>query len=78
MKVIVRELILFAVLFVVLTLAMHFGAWIDHPMRHLEALPSSPLGPLHPLWLTFIVYLLLGIVRLLVRFFRKLFSKKSA
>ena len=78
MKAIVRELILFAVLFVVLSLAMHFGAWVDHPIRHLEALPSSPLGLWHPLWLTFMVYLSLWIVRLPLRFFRKRFSKESA
>ncbi len=75
MRAVVRELILFGVLFVVLSLAMHFSAWIDHPIRHLEALPSSPLGPWHPLYLTLAVYLLLGFVRLMVGFFRRLFSR---
>ncbi|HHD77357.1 MAG TPA: hypothetical protein ENK97_01045 [Campylobacteraceae bacterium] len=74
MRAVVRELILFGVLFVVLSLAMHFSAWIEHPIRHLEALPSSPLGLWHPLYLTLAVYLLLGVVRLLVRFCRRLFS----
>jgi len=42
---------------------MHFSAWMDHPLAHIEALPHSSLGVYHPLFLTLIVYGVIALLR---------------
>jgi hypothetical protein len=69
-----RELLLFALLFLFLSIAMHFGAWVDHPMAHIASLEKSPLGLWHPLFITVLVYLVLLIIRFLFSFMKKLIA----
>jgi hypothetical protein len=69
-----KEFTLFAALFIFLAIAMHFSAWIDHPLSHIEALPSSPMGLWHPLWLTAVIYIAVALFRLLFAFVRRLKS----
>jgi hypothetical protein len=69
-----RELLLFALLFLFLSIAMHFGAWVDHPIAHMASLEKSPLGLWHPLFITALIYLVLLIVRILFRFIKKLIT----
>ncbi len=74
MKGLRRELIIFAGLFLFLALTLHFKAWLDHPIRHLEALPTSSLGLWHPLYLTLAVYLLIWIFRIVFRLIKRFFG----
>ncbi len=77
MKHMKREAILFFAIFLILAVGMHFSAWITHPIEHLEALPSSPLGPWHPLYITAGVYLLLWPIRLAWRGVRSFIKKRK-
>lgn len=70
-----KETAIFFGLFIVLALGMHFKEWLDHPIAHIEALPQSPLGPWHPLYITVIVYLIVLVLRLLFAGIKKLFKK---
>ena len=72
----VKELKIFIILFVILALTMHFSAWLDHPLVHLEALPNSTFGLWHPIFLTLAVYLLIGVLRVFVHLFKKMMKKK--
>ena len=72
-----KELTLFAVLFILLAMTMHFKACIDHPLKQIESLPDSPLGPWHPLYLTALSYLLILIVRILFVGIKRIFSKNQ-
>ena len=71
-----RELFYLGAIFVLLAGAMHFGAWVDHPVAQIEALPQSSLGPWHPLYLTLAVYLVVAVIRLAAAALRKLFTKR--
>ncbi len=71
-----KEAAVFFGLFILLALSMHFKEWIDHPLAHIEALPQSPLGPWHPIYITAIVYLVILVVRLLIAGIGKLFDKR--
>ncbi len=73
MRLLLREAGIFAGLFILLSLIVHFKAWIDHPIHHLTALPQSPLGPWHPLFLTALVYLVTLLLRVGFRLVAKLF-----
>lgn len=75
MKRLKRELLLFVGLFFALSLGMHYEEWFDHPMQHIGALPSSPLGPLHPLIIVFGLYMLTVMGRLFVKMVRKILSR---
>lgn len=71
-----KELIIFIGLFLFLAIGMHFAEWMSHPVEHIMSLPHASaygLGAEHPFVFTFILYIIVGIPRLLV----KLFSKKS-
>ena len=77
MTLFLRELKIYLALFIVLALIMHFKAWIDHPIQHLESLKDSSLGMWHPLTLTTLVYSVIGIFRLLWHFVKRLFFKTA-
>ncbi len=77
MKRLKRELLIFVGLFFALAIGMHYEEWFDHPLEHVEALPSSPLGPLHPLIIVFGVYMLLVMVRLFIKMMRKILSREK-
>ncbi len=66
-----KEIKIFVFLFLFLALVMHFHAWVSHPIAHIKALPSSPMGMWHPLWLTAIVYAFLLIMRLMIVLLKK-------
>lgn len=72
-----KELIIFIGLFLFLAIGMHFKQWISHPIDHIAALPHAGaygLGAIHPLVFTFILYLIVGVFRLI----GKLFSRKKS
>ena len=77
MQILKRELGIFFALSLLLALGMHFSAWVSHPVEHIEALPSSPLGVWHPLYITAGVYLLLWPVRLAWRGVRSFIKKRK-
>ncbi|WP_353661631.1 hypothetical protein [Hydrogenimonas sp. SS33] len=70
-----KELTVFIFLFIVLAMTMHFKACIDHPLKQIESLPDSPLGPWHPLFLTAAAYFIVLLFRLLFAGIRRVFSK---
>jgi len=70
-----KEFLIFLSLFLFLALGMHFKAWISAPIEQVQALSGSPLGLFHPLYITFIVYLLILIGRGIVKIFKKIFKK---
>ena len=74
---IVREIKIFLFLFLILTLFMHFNAWIDYPIEHFNRLPHSSLGIWHPFYITMILYLLTGIIRWFIKILKHV-SKKNA
>ncbi|MEA3512227.1 MAG: hypothetical protein U9R37_01355 [Campylobacterota bacterium] len=71
-----KELIIFVGLFLFLAIGMHFKEWMSHPVEHIMALPhasSYGLGWEHPIVYTLLLYIIVGIPRVIA----KLFSKKS-
>jgi len=77
MKRLKQELLIFFALLILLALGMHFKAWIDHPITHIEALPHSTLGAWHPLYITAGVYILLTAIRLLMSLIKKIVKKRQ-
>ncbi|WP_456323855.1 hypothetical protein [Hydrogenimonas sp.] len=71
-----KELLIFLGLFAVLSLGMHYKAWLEHPLQHLESLQGSPLGSFHPFVIVFGVYILFVAVRLGVKTVSKIVSRK--
>ncbi len=72
-----KELLIFIGIFLFLAIGMHFKEWTSYPVEHLMALPSSSsygLGAEHPFVYTLIVYIIVGIPRVI----GKLFSKKKS
>lgn len=69
-----KESMIFILIFLFLSIIMHFGAWIDHPLGQIESLESSSLGVWHPIFFTFIVYLLIVIIRKTIKFLKKIVS----
>ena len=70
---------LFLAIFFVLTIGMHFSAWVDHPLEHFLLLPNTDvygLGAIHPIVFTLIIYLLFSFVLWIVHLLWGLFSKR--
>jgi hypothetical protein len=62
-----KEFLVFVGLFLFLAIGMHFKQWSSHPIEHLMALPSASsygLGWEHPLVYTFIVYIIVYVLRI--------------
>jgi len=70
MKIIVREIINIFFIFILFALFVHFNAWINHPLKHLKALPDSSLGVWHPIFLTLILYFISLLIRWIVSFIK--------
>lgn len=70
-----REVLIFIVIFLFLALGMHMNQWFSHPIEHLNQLNTHKM-PYHPLLYTAIVYILLGIIRVVITTFMKLFTRK--
>ena len=76
-KRIIKELVIFFVIFLILALGMHHKEWFSHPVEHLLALPHSQFGPIHPLFFSFGVYIIVLIIRLFIKIFKKAVEKGS-
>ncbi len=74
-KVVLRELFVFGVLFFLLAISVHYKEWLSHPIAHIQALPSSQFGILHPLLFTLFFYILVLVVRAAIYLARKLKAK---
>jgi hypothetical protein len=70
-----HELWIFLIIFVLLSLIVHFQAWLDHPIEHIGNLFSNSPGKWHPFLLSFMFYAVVVILRSGVYFFRKILSK---
>ncbi len=60
---VIRELLIFSGIFVLLAFVVHFRAWLDHPVQHIESLPASSMGVWHPVFLSLIAYLIVVVIR---------------
>jgi hypothetical protein len=70
-----KELAIFLGIFLFLALGMHHKEWLSHPIQQIESLPESSLGPWHPLYIAFGVYLVVLMLRLLIGGIGKIFKK---
>jgi len=70
-----KELGIFIGLFLFLTLSMHFKQWIDHPIEHFMSIQNGGAfgipGVFHPFVFTFMLYIIIGIPRVIVKIFKK-------
>ncbi|MBP7225252.1 MAG: hypothetical protein KBA17_01835 [Aliarcobacter sp.] len=69
-----KELKIFIIILVGLTIVMHYKEFLEYPLQHLKNFPNSGaygLGMLHPIVFTAIVYIVLLLPRLMIRFFKK-------
>jgi hypothetical protein len=69
-----KELLIFTAIFLILAIGMHLEEWLDHPVKHLMALPDAGaygIGAAHPLVFTLVVYLLFVALRGVVRLFTR-------
>jgi ABC-type multidrug transport system fused ATPase/permease subunit len=72
-----NELKIYIVLFILLSSLMHFKAWLDMPIEHIKALPSSSLGVWHPFVLTFGIYALISVIRFIINIIKKIIKKEE-
>lgn len=75
-----KELLIFIIVFIVLALIQHPDL-LSSPLTRLSELPTAGaygLGAVHPLVFALVGYLLLWIVRLVIRGVKKLFGSKAA
>ena len=66
-----KDLKIFIGIFLVLALGMHFKAWMDHPVEHVQSLFTQGWFALHPLVITLAVFLLYVLIRAIVRFLKR-------
>jgi hypothetical protein len=73
-----KELIIYAGIFLFLSIGMHFKQWIDHPIEHLINMPNGGAfgvpGFIHPFVFSLIIYLIIY----LFRFIGSIFSRKKS
>jgi len=72
-----KELLIYLILFFVLTFGIHFKELIAHPLEHIINLPTSGaygLGVYHPLIFTFILYLIVLIPRFIITLLKRSFK----
>jgi len=62
-----KDLKVFIGIFLVLALGMHFKAWTEHPLEHIESLFTQGWFGLHPLVITLAVFLVYVAFRALIR-----------
>ncbi|QKF80819.1 hypothetical protein CRV08_09170 [Halarcobacter ebronensis] len=70
-----KELIIFFSLLVIVSIGIHFDAWINHPMEHMESLFSHSMA-YHPFLYVFLIYLVIGFFRVIINLIKKLFKRK--
>ena len=70
-----KELGIFIGLFLFLAIGMHFKQWIDHPIEHMMNMKDGGAfgipGLLHPFAFTFMLYVIIGIPRIIGKIFSK-------
>ena len=69
-----KELTIYFSIFIIMALGMHFQEWTSHPIDHLMALPKSGvfgIGAFHPFFFALILYLVILLVRAVIKVFRK-------
>jgi len=69
-----KELYIFLGIFLFLTLGMHHKEWLNYPLEHLSNLSQAGvygLGVIHPFIFTLLIYILLWLPRLIIKYFRK-------
>lgn len=71
MKLFIREIIIYFAMLTVLAFMIHFKACIYHPIEHIKAINTAPFGAFHPFLFTFIVYIVILVIRIVVGFVRK-------
>lgn len=72
-----KELVIFIGLLIFLSLGMHMTQWMTSPAEHFSNLSDSSFGLFHPLYFTALVYVVLYIVRAILRGIKNLFTRKS-
>ncbi|WP_263832914.1 hypothetical protein [Sulfurospirillum oryzae] len=70
-----KEVLVFIVIFLVLALGMHINQWLTHPIEHFNHLSTHKM-PYHPLLYTSIVYIFIGLIRIIIRIIMKPFRKR--
>lgn len=76
MKKFIREFIIYFILFILLSLSMHITEWLSYPIVHIQNLAHN-VFPLHPFVYTFILYVVVFIMRVIFGFIIRLFRKRS-
>lgn len=66
-----KDLKIFIGIFLVLALGMHFKAWMDHPVEHVQSLFTQGWFGLHPLVITLAVFPLYVLIRAIIRFLKR-------
>lgn len=69
-----KELKIYIFVFIVLSLLIHYKEFLSHPIEQILNLKSSGaygFGAFHPFLFSAIIYLLLGIPRVLLKIIRK-------
>ena len=69
-----KELKIFIVILIILTLSVHYKEFLEYPLEHIKNFPNSGaygLGIFHPVVFTALVYILISIPRLIIRFLRR-------
>ncbi len=71
MNILGREILIYIVIFFILSFLIHYKACISHPIEHIKSISAAPLGVFHPFLFTFIVYLVVLVIRVIVAFVKK-------
>jgi Na+/H+ antiporter NhaC len=75
-----KELYIFIGIFLFLAIGMHFKEWLSHPVEHIEMLPTAGaygIGWMHPLVFTVALYLIVGLLRFIIKGLKNVFKKSS-
>ncbi len=75
-----KELYIFIGIFLFLAIGMHFKEWLSHPVEHIEMLPTAGaygIGWMHPLVFTVALYLVVGLLRFIIKGLKSVFKKSS-
>ena len=67
----IKDLKIFIGIFLVLALGMHFKAWTEHPVEHVQSLFTQGWFALYPLVVTLVVFLLYVLIHAIVRFLKR-------
>ncbi len=74
-RLLIKEFVIYLIIFLFLTLGMHYKEWFSHPFEHISSLPTSQFGAFHPIFFSFGVYLIVLIMRGVIVGFRKLIKR---